>query len=312
MTVGQETDHPVDRGVSPSHGTALPRGSGAAIAPQSADGKGGCGCSGGSKLGGGDAVNYSYVYALGRIEPRFATPGVEKEFAQATGRAKTAGLSDRQALHAVLSRRENRYLSRQLCWVFSVGGVETYILQPRDPGDFQLLVESVRPSPRPTDIDVVIGVRGPIAPPEACNGLMVPMLAFDQMYSFDVDALVGAIRPPEGHDAGKFKPLAEELFWRVMQLSDNAGATDEHRALNYLIVRYDATYAKAAECYGRNCSLTAVDVRPSPLNGTRKLVDVIFSFTHRETDFTEKFSVRVDVTEEFPFLAAKLAPYFDR
>ena len=32
-----------------------------------------------------------------------------------------------------------------------------------------------------------------------------------------------------------------------MQMTDNAGATDEHRALNYLAMRYPAIYAKAAE-----------------------------------------------------------------
>jgi hypothetical protein len=47
----------------------------------------------------------SYVYALGRIEPRFPTLSIEKEMAQATGRAETAGLTDRQALHGVLSER---------------------------------------------------------------------------------------------------------------------------------------------------------------------------------------------------------------
>ena len=45
-----------------------------------------------------------------------------------------------------------------------------------------------------------------------------------------------------------------------MQMADNAGATDEHRALNYLAVRYQAIYANAAEAFGRNASLTGVDV----------------------------------------------------
>jgi len=44
----------------------------------------------------------------------------------------------------------------------------------------------------------------------------------------------------------------------------------------------------------------------------RKIVDVIFSFTDRKTDVTEKYFVRVDVTEEFPFLVTKLSPYYDR
>ena len=74
----------------------------------------------------------SYVYALGRITPRFPSLAVEKEFAQATGRAETAGLTDRQALQSVLSQRSNRYLARQLCWVLEIEGLETYLLVPRD------------------------------------------------------------------------------------------------------------------------------------------------------------------------------------
>jgi hypothetical protein len=97
-----------------------------------------------------------------------------------------------------------------------------------------------------------------------------------------------------------------------MQMADNAGATDEHRALNYLAVRYPAIYATAAEAFGRNSSLTGVEVRPSPLSSTRKIVEIIFSFTNRNTDVTEKFFVRVVVTEEFPFLVTKMSPYYDR
>ena len=97
-----------------------------------------------------------------------------------------------------------------------------------------------------------------------------------------------------------------------MQLPDNAGATDEHRALNYVAMRYPAIYAKAAEEFGRDFSLTGVEVRPSTLSSTRNIVDVIFSYTNRNTDFTEKFFLRVDVTEEFPFLVTKLSPYYDR
>jgi PatG Domain len=62
----------------------------------------------------GSALPPSYIYAIGRIEPRYPRLSVEKEFAQATGRTQTNGLTDRQALHQVLTRRENRYLARQL------------------------------------------------------------------------------------------------------------------------------------------------------------------------------------------------------
>jgi len=261
---------------------------------------------------GGAAAAPSYVYAIGRIEPRFPRVSAEKEFAQATGRAGTAGLTDRQALQAVLSKAENRYLVRQLCWVMTIEGLETYILVPRDPADYSLLVDALRPTPQPWDLDCVIGFRGPMAPPEMCNGLMVPIVAFDQIYSFDREALIKAIPRPEKTTAKDFAPAAEELFDRIMQMTDNAGSTDEHRALNYLAVRYQAIYANAAEAFARNASLTGVYVVPSPLSGTRKVVDVIFSYTNRNTDVTEKFFCRVDMTEEFPFLVTKLSPHYDR
>ena len=97
-----------------------------------------------------------------------------------------------------------------------------------------------------------------------------------------------------------------------MQIADNAGATDEHRALNYLAVRYPAIYAKAAEYFARNCLLTGVDIRRSAISGVRKMLDVIFSYTNRNTDVVDKCFVRVDVTDEFPFLVTKLSPYYDR
>jgi hypothetical protein len=272
-----------------------------------------CGGSGGAAGSSPDDSGMtSYVYAIGRVEARFPNLAAEKEFAQATGRTDTAGKTDQQTFHAVLYKRENRYLVRQLCWVLSIQGLETYLLQPRDPTDIDLLVEAIRPAPSPNDIDVVIGVRGPIAPPTMCNGLMVPIVAFDQIYSFEREALIKAIPKPERATAAQFRPAAEELFNRIMQLTDNAGATDDHRALNYLAMRYPAIYAKAAEEFGRDCSLTGVEVRASPLTSTRNIVDVIFSYTNRNTDFTEKSCVRVDVTEEFPFLVTKMSPYYDR
>jgi hypothetical protein len=253
----------------------------------------------------------SHVYTIGRIEARFPRLSVEKEFSQATGRAETAGQTDQEAFYNVLSKPENRYLARQLCWVLMIQGLETYLVHPRDPRDFDRLVEAIRPQPSPMDIDVVIGMRGPIAPPELCNGLMVPIIVFDQVYSFDRDALIKAIPRPEKMTEKQFEAAAGEVFDRILQMTDNAGATDDHRALNYLAMRYPSIYAKAAEEFARDFSLTGVDVLPSPLSGTRRVVDVISSYTNRNTDFTEKFFVHVDVTEEFPFLVTKMSPYYD-
>jgi hypothetical protein len=275
-----------------------------------------CGCGrtedSSSNANGTEMMSYPFVYALGRVQLRFPSPAVEKELVQATGRAETAGLTDRQAIQSVLSQRQNRYLVRQMCWILTIEGIDTYILQPRELADYDLLVEALRPSPRPTDVDVVVGIRGPIASPEMCNGLLIPVVILNQLYSFDVDSLIKSIPRPQNIAAKEFGSTAEELFFKIMQMADNAGATDEHRALNYLAVRYSAIYAHTTEMHGKNFSLSAVEVRPSRLSGTRKIVDVIFSYTNRNTDVVEKYFVRVDVTEEFPFLVTKLSPFYER
>ena len=310
---GQSATQPAEGMSSPMHASSPMTQMATPLFPQAEEGISlPDGAASGSPPTGAAMATPSYVYALGRVEPRFPRLAVEKELAQATGHAETTGLTDRQALHAVLSQRQNRYLVRQLCYVLTIEGLETYILHPRDPVDFDLLIDALRPAPRPTDVDVVIGMRGPIAPPELCNGLMIPIVVFDQIYSFDIYTLVRSIPRPEQIPAEQFEATAEELFMRIMQMADNAGATNEHRALNYLAVRYPAIYATAADAFGRNSSLAAVDVRPSRLSGVRRIVDVIFSYTHRQTDVTEKYFVRVDVTEEFPFLVTRLSPYYDR
>jgi hypothetical protein len=141
-----------------SHPASYPQGrSNTPVSPQM--GGGGCGCSGARMTQRPDgresmAMNgmNAFVYAIGRVEARFPNLAAEKEFAQATGRADTAGKTDQQAFHEVLSQRQNRYLVRQLCWVLTVQGLETYLLQPRDPADLDMLVDAIRPAPAPQDI----------------------------------------------------------------------------------------------------------------------------------------------------------------
>jgi hypothetical protein len=256
-----------------------------------------------------------FVYALGQIEPRFPSLAIEKEFAQAIGSAHHAGLTDRQALKGTISERQNRYLARNLCWVFVIEGLETYILVPRDSTDLELLVDAYREEPRRDDLDVVIGVRAHIAPPEMCNGLSLPLVVFDQLYSFDRDSLIESIPKPDSvadTDLERFRSAAGGLFDQLIQMADNAGAIDEHRALNYLAVRYPRVYGVTTEQFERNFAFSGVEVLPSRLSGPRSIVDVVFSYRHRETDVVDKQYVRVDVTEAFPFLVTKMGPYYNR
>jgi hypothetical protein len=281
------------------------------VSAQGSSGK--CGC---SETADGSNANSpgkpTYVYAIGRVQARFPNLSIEKEFAQLTGRSNTAGQTDQQVLSNMLSAPENRYLARKMNWVLTIQEIDSYLVVPRDSADIDVLVQTVRPVPSSTDIDVIVGVMGPVAPPTFANGLTVPIVVCDQMYSFDRNTLLNAIPKPEETATAEFRSASEEILSRVMLVSDNAGATDEHRALNYLAMRYPAIYAKAADAFALNSSLTGVDVRPSALSSNRNMVDVVFAYTNRSSDYTEKYFVRVDVTEEFPFLVNKLSPYYER
>lgn len=280
-------------------------------------GANGCGCGGAVPAQGNAGTAASrepprYVYAIGEIDVRTASLGVEKELVQATGRAETANLTDRQALHEVLSARENRYLARQMCYVLTIRGIDVYLVRPRVSTDLDLLLEAAGQPSRPTRFHVVIGTLGPVAPPEYCNGMMLPIATFDQLYSFDADELIQALPRPDNLSEDRFDEAAHELFERIMQITDNAGASDEHRALNYVAVRYAGIYTKTAEAHAAGSSLTAIETRMSRLSINRKIVDVVFSYTNRTSLVSEKFFLRVDVTDENPFPHTRLAPYYDR
>jgi hypothetical protein len=251
------------------------------------------------------------VYVIGHIEPRFPLLSIEKEARQATARAGASAGTDREVMARLLREPANKYIVRRLCWVLSVQGIETYILVPSD-GDYQPLIDAYRAEPNPGDLELVIGVRGPIANPDVCNGLLVPIVIYEQIYTFDRATLLNSIPKPKGAEASKFSAAAVAMFDRITSQIDNAGATGADRALNYLAVRYDRIYSLAAEQFAANAAFTAIDVLPSPLTGGRQIVDVVFSFTDRATDVVSKFFTRVDVTECFPFLVTKLSPYYDR
>jgi hypothetical protein len=277
-------------------------------------GKQGCSC-------GSEAVKAtppSFVYAIGKVVYRFPTRSIELELAQATGRRpeeETRGRTREEVNHKALTDPANRYIARQICYVLNIEGLETYILVPTDPLDIDRLANALKPVPARAgmmDIDIIIGRRGPIASPEMCNGLMVPIVMVDQIYSFDRDVLMKAIPKRKGVNDAQFDKTANALFDHILQIADNAGDTDEYRALNYLAVRYDEIYHRTQLIQDENYSFAAVDVRPSRLSGTRKIVDVIFSYENRANRATQQWFIRVDVTEEFPFLVSPMQQYFDR
>ena len=271
------------------------------------------GCSCGSESG-KMTSRPSYVYAIGKVVHRFPNKSIELELAQTTGRRpeeETRGHTREEAIYKTLTDPVNRYIARQICYVLNIEGLETYILVPTDPLDIDRLAQALRPAPSVEDIDVIIGRRGPLASAEVCNGLMAPIVMVDQMYSFDRDTLMKAIPKSKGISQDQFRKTTDALFNNIIQIADNAGATDEHRAINYLAVRYDEIYHRTQQMQDENYSFTAIDVRPSALSGTRKIVDVIFSYENRANRAVQKWFARVDVTEEFPFLVSPMQQYIE-
>lgn len=271
----------------------------------------GCSCEQSRKTG----LDRSFVYAIGRIHPVFPSRGLEREYQQiVAGTEIKEAATEAEVMHSVLSRAQYQYLTRKLWWTFSVEGIDTYVLAIRHQADLHVLIESLRAARRPRDVDVLIGTRDGIASRHVGHAGHLPLVMVDHAYSFDTASLLHRLessRPGSSSDK-RHSLSAEELFDRVVQLADNAGNSDEHRALNYLAVRYDGIYHKTADAYVRNMTLAGVEVRPSRLSGTRNIVDVILKFADRMTLGEERWFVRVDVTDQFPFVVTPLTQYFER
>ena len=151
-----------------------------------------------------------------------------------------------------------------------------------------MLIEAIRPAPANEDIDVVIGV----ARPARLTGLVQRARRADGRVHAD---LLVRHRGVPGGDPEARRHGGEGVQDRRRRSSSAASSSspttparrDEHRALNYLAVRYPAIYAHATERFATNATLTSVDVQPSRLSGIRTLVNVIFTFTDRATGVPE-------------------------
>ena len=122
-------------------------------------------------------------------------------------------------------------LRGSVCRVLSISGVETYLVVPRQPTDLDMLVAAVQPAVGAEKLDVLIGTKGQVAPPEMCNGLSLPIVIFDQLYSFDRKSLLSSIPVPNDVKPEEFSASAAVLD-QILSATDNAGSADEHRALN--------------------------------------------------------------------------------
>jgi hypothetical protein len=248
-----------------------------------------------------------FVYALGRIEARFPTLGLEREYRQRE-RALGDAPDDRLArLCAVLQK--NPHLAAQACYVFAIGGSPAYILAPAGNYLRGELFEALAAGESQDAYAVAVGRLGPMAPPQACGGVLAPVVLVDQLYTFrlaDWQAVlarsVAKALEERGIPEDRFGETAAALFRRIVQSTENVGATDVHRALNYLLMQHPGIFLVAAEKHERHL-LDRIETRLVQGVSGRKQVAVILGFVERSTGIPERWFTRVDVTEEWPFVS---------
>jgi len=256
-----------------------------------------------------------FVYAVGHLTARFPTLGVEKEFTQLIEATPSTALVEIDQLKAVLQEPESRYLGRHLCWVFVTQHVDAFTIAPRDTLEVTQLVDALGAANHEDLIQAVVGAPtdASVAAP-GCAGLGLPTVAAEQLLSFTLDEFVEAL--PREDDAGgqvedsAARAVSRDLFNRLTQRTDNRGISDEHRALNYLALRYPPIYHMTISALSQGKSLVGVDARHAHNSG-RRLVTVQLVFRSRRTDLTERYQCLVDITDLFPFLVRPLSPIYD-
>ncbi|HEX6750293.1 MAG TPA: hypothetical protein VF092_23570 [Longimicrobium sp.] len=278
----------------------------------------GCGCGGARKAGGcgcgGGGGPVGFVYAIGDVRARFPDQSLEQEFRAVAGLRSDAAISRRE-LYTVLSQAPNIYIARDMCWVFLVEGVEVYLVVPRSFVELSDLIMALQPDPTERTNTLVVGTLGPVAPASMCNGVQLPLVNATQVYHYTNAALIQSIIE-HARVIGTTLPedVVRQTLLVLQELGDNTGQSDEHRAINFMTVRALDIYVTAAELFEepRPFQIASVSAQPSRLSGTRRIVDVIFSFNNTVSNEVRRYFARVDVTGLFPFLASPVQQYFDR
>ena len=293
-----------------------PNGNGAAVAD--------CGCGGAKSQAAAQSQAYSqalgapglpageqFVYALGRITVRFPTLSLEKEFQQRERALTVRGEVSPPILAALRTHQvlaANPHLARRVCYVLNVGSLPAYVLMPTGTDVVASLLDGLMRCAQPDGWCLVIGRRMGSASPGTCGGLLAPVVSCDQVYSFSLTAwsreliaLAEPILKARQIQIEGFEDLARDFFEKIALSIENVGGSDTHRALNYLLVQNPGLFLAAA--MRTNSVLDKIETRPIQGTESRTLIAVILTFIDRGTAVPERLFCRVDVTEEWPFLA---------
>jgi hypothetical protein len=249
-----------------------------------------------------------YAYAIGRLEVRFPSLGIEREYQQRERAMPDLREQPRNLrIRAVLEK--NPHLALRVAYVLLVGGSPVFALQPTSGALKDGFFKALSHSHEADHFCVVIGRVGSFTNPSVHGGLLLSQVSVDQLYAFSAaewaEGLSKVAQPvldSRKMDVGHFHTVSQAIFRDVIAMPENIGVSDGHRALNYLLVQHPGMFLAAAE--RRNHTLDRIETRVLQTVGGRRHVAVILHFLDRATGVPERLYCTVDVTEEWPFVAS--------
>lgn len=270
-----------------------------------------------STTGGEDRVAEK-VFARGNIRAEFPSLSVEKEFYQALNSDELNPHPGSATLFSVLCKMENLYLTREMCWVFQVNGIDVYVLAAASEQELSGFVRGLATHPS-FDFDVIVGAQVGQSNPAACNGIGLPLVYCKGVNTYTYKEMAKAIVDRAGVPADR----ASAILSHFLELTNNDGQGDDNRAINFLTLRYMGIYTLAYQMEQSTdqsntsgpvdvagFSLASVATRPSTVRGGRNIYDVIFNFTGNSTGVLQQWFCRVDITGQHPFLLNDLVRYY--
>lgn len=267
-------------------------------------------CDGAAESSGeGNSSPPTYIYStIAKVRPVFPSLTIEKEFYQVAPPDSEVPFDE--LLFQVLSRVENLYLAREMCWVFTIAAVDSYIIKPIS--DDQVLALVAASKPNSSNLSTLVGLRGPVAPSAACNGLELPIVPASNFFFRTFGRYIQAITEAIGDSATEENVL--NLVGDLWEAAINPGDTEAYRAINFVLAEYLGAYTDAYALVNPSNSedayeFTGLESQPAILQGDRQIYEVIFTYQRKRDARIKRRNCEVDLTTKFPYLAMGMGNY---
>jgi hypothetical protein len=250
------------------------------------------------------------AYAIGHLEPRFASLGVEKEFQQLAAALGTERNVSYDSLEEIVGSESGSYLLDHLCWIFRVHGSDVFFVQPWDRDEkFRLLAMSSAGN-NDERFDVIVGAAAFSLPTPSCVSSGLPAVYPAQVFSFTFEDFIANVPRPTDGGSDVFPSIVRSVLQHSLNRVQNFDTMDADRAINYLTLRYPDIYATADSLAGARWELERIETSIVQSREARQIVTARYVFGSDVGSRRRTFECRVDVTDVFPFLASSLREVF--